>query len=176
MNDKRDAGSHPRKAAANDPWTATFGLDDPSVIEQLERYHERLQRDERPDRESLLRKYPHLTEELSACLDALDCIRELGPPLEEPGRQTDGEPIESQARQWPIQLGDFRLVREAGRRQSSSSFRWGVCRWPTSISTATRFATTAIIPSIRPAPRTTTSPTACSGKPECFTFSGNARG
>ena len=94
---------------------AVRSLDDLSVIRALEDYCEALQQGQRPDRQQLLEKYPELARELAQCLDALELVRHIGPPLEEgesdqldgarangglPGRHT---------------LGDFRLVREIGR-------------------------------------------------------------
>ena len=90
-------------------WTnSMLPVDDPRVIECVEQFHARFLAGERPDRDQLLRQFPELAPQLSACLDALQFIDVVAPQMKTFQGDADGV--------WPMQpLGDFRLLREIGR-------------------------------------------------------------
>ncbi|MHC4668476.1 MAG: tetratricopeptide repeat protein [Planctomycetota bacterium] len=83
-----------------------LAIDDDSVVAELARYIEALEEGERPDRQELLRRFPEIGEELAACLDGLDLVHRIATPLRD-GSLDTSEPA--------APLGDFRILREAGR-------------------------------------------------------------
>ena len=90
----------------NEPRPRQHSLDDDRVVEALYAYKQALEAGERPDRASLLDRFPELADDLAACLDGLDFVHLVVPELRDgdPGHLDPDAP-----------LGDFRLVREVGR-------------------------------------------------------------
>ena len=69
------------------------------LVEILDRYLAELKSGRAPNREDLIARYPHLAEQLGACLAGLEFIHRA----------------ESAGASTPLRLGDFRLLRELGR-------------------------------------------------------------
>ncbi|MHC4137750.1 MAG: serine/threonine protein kinase, partial [Planctomycetota bacterium] len=84
-----------------------LSLDDDSVVAELSAYIEALEAGGRPNREELLQRFPEIADELTACLDGLDFVHQVGPPLGESLQEDDQQPA--------APLGDFKILREAGR-------------------------------------------------------------
>jgi serine/threonine protein kinase/Flp pilus assembly protein TadD len=87
-------------------------VNDAEVIEALQEYRAAQQTGRGADRQQLLKRFPHLAGELSACLEALDFVAAAAPELHSEGLA--GESMVEQECQREA-LGDFRLLREVGR-------------------------------------------------------------
>src|SRR5262245_6158000 len=87
------------------------GLDDPQVAAALQEYQALLDAGLRPDRSEFLARFPEITDVLGEALDGLDFLCEAA--CTRPGfcvgvNGRDGRPA-------PVQLGEFKIVREVGR-------------------------------------------------------------
>ena len=81
------------------------------VVQALQECQAAIDAGQSIDREAMLGKYPEIREELSACLDGLELMRQ-------PAKSGEGvhEKTPSQPQVTPLAtLGDFRIVRELGR-------------------------------------------------------------
>ncbi|HEY1377137.1 MAG TPA: serine/threonine-protein kinase [Gemmataceae bacterium] len=84
--------------------TACPADDDPRVAAALQEYQALLESDGRPDRAAFLARFPDLAGTLAEAMDGLDFLcGAMGSPAEADGRAV------------PVQLGDFRILREVGR-------------------------------------------------------------
>lgn len=85
-------------------------LDDPRLLQVVEEYLTEVNAGRRPDRQLFISRFPELASALGGCLDAVDFVQTAVP-------QPDGpEPVQTPFAPNVIsQLGDFRLLREAGR-------------------------------------------------------------
>jgi serine/threonine protein kinase len=95
------------KGAANLEGAAT---EDSAVVRALREYWAAQEAGRELARPDLLARYPEIAAELSACLDALDFVRQTGPKREP-------EPAAAPAEESPAArpLGDYRILREVGR-------------------------------------------------------------
>lgn len=96
------------------PAERTVAIDDPLVIEAVQRYVNDLENGRPADRESLIDRFSSIAEPLAACLDGLDILHRVVPQLKDelksPVDIESFEPIHPSAT-----LGDFRILREIGR-------------------------------------------------------------
>lgn len=91
---------------------SVVGDRDEQLAEALEEYRRAGEAGHYPDRQSLLKRYPEIVDELSAALDSLVFIQQIGPELAE--ENTSNENVASSVQPLAC-LGDFRIVREIGR-------------------------------------------------------------
>lgn len=85
--------------------------DDPRVFEIVQRYLQRIEAGEYPDRVELESRYPDLVATIEPYLDAIEMLHAAAPQLRDPTDSTS-DPDDLPAAE---PLGDFRLVREIGR-------------------------------------------------------------
>ena len=86
-------------------------LDDSVIVARVDRY-QNLSFDERAaERKKLIDEFPHLEEELNACLNGLELIDAVAGNVE----SLAFDPTDSMENFQPQQLGDFRIVREIAR-------------------------------------------------------------
>jgi tetratricopeptide (TPR) repeat protein len=81
------------------------------LAEVLEEYLADLERGEAPDRQTLLARHPDLARQLTSCLDCLEVAQRIGTQLRDD--TADGPPQADP--DFPMQLGDFRILHEVGR-------------------------------------------------------------
>jgi serine/threonine protein kinase len=88
--------------------TAGTSLDDPRIVEALERYLAALESGDKPDRQTFLAQHPDVAEGLAECLDGMEALHRSTPSsqpaADAAGAFAPGTP-----------LGDFRILREIGR-------------------------------------------------------------
>lgn len=94
---------------------AARSIDDPRVIEQLERYVAAREAGEQPDRQPLIDQFPAIRNELVACLDAIDLVQSANLQLQDEEEISGGVGQDTLTNQRDLTLGDFRLRREIGR-------------------------------------------------------------
>jgi WD40 repeat protein/serine/threonine protein kinase len=94
------------------PSLPAVALDDPRVIQAVEKYLAALETGPRPDRQAFLARHPEIAGALARCLDGLEFVHGVAPQLSEP---SPGRPTTTPELQPEGPLGDFRLVREVGR-------------------------------------------------------------
>jgi serine/threonine protein kinase/Tfp pilus assembly protein PilF len=90
-------------------------LNDPRVLEQVEKYCSELEQGKSPNREQLLAKFPDIAEEVSACLNALEFVHRLTPEIQRHSADTAATSADFEKVASPGILGDFRIVCEIGR-------------------------------------------------------------
>lgn len=89
-------------------------LDDPGVIRDVQEYGVALREGKPADRETLLKRYPAVADDLSMCLDALELVHSAVPQLHEQSPSSAAARVEAAAISQSATLGDFRIVREIG--------------------------------------------------------------
>jgi eukaryotic-like serine/threonine-protein kinase len=86
-------------------------LDDPRVIEALDKYLAALETGHKPDRASFLAQHPEIAETLAECLEGMEALHEASsasqPPAAKWTAPADWQP--------GAPLGDYRILREIGR-------------------------------------------------------------
>jgi serine/threonine protein kinase len=81
-------------------------LDDERVVRALRDYQAALEAGERPNRQTLLSRFPAVAEELSDVLDGLEFVNQVAPQLHDPVHaEFDSS----------VPIGDFRILRQVGR-------------------------------------------------------------
>ena len=89
-----------------------FSLDHPEIIARIDRY-QRLDSQDRPAaKKELISEFPHLANDLEACLNGLNLIEGYGPDLYGGAPEPATSELELPDRE---DLGDFRIIREIGR-------------------------------------------------------------
>jgi serine/threonine protein kinase len=89
------------------------GLDDPRVARAMEEYLAALDAGRQPDRLEFLASHADIAEPLGKCLDGLEFIHSAVPKLHSPNQDPPTPPAGEIHPEGP--LGDFRILREAGR-------------------------------------------------------------
>ncbi|HZT81377.1 MAG TPA: serine/threonine-protein kinase, partial [Gemmataceae bacterium] len=97
--------AHP---AAPDPASA---LDDPRVVRAAQEYLALIEAGKRPNRSEFAARYPEIAAALAECLAGLEFVQAVAPELSSP---VAGQPLPGDLLHGGT-LGDFRLLREAGR-------------------------------------------------------------
>jgi serine/threonine protein kinase/WD40 repeat protein len=98
-------------ARANDgAFTTSASIDDPAVVRALQEYRTAAEAGRPPARSEFLARFPALTGELAACLDALDFVCEAAPLL-----CADDHDSAAAGEAPGTPLGDYLIVREIGR-------------------------------------------------------------
>ncbi len=99
------------QAFPNGTTEAEPSFDDPRLVRAVQEYLDAMEAGQRPSREEFLARYPEFAESLEECLEALEFVHTVRPRLEESAPDPSGvAPISP-----GVPLGDFRIVREAGR-------------------------------------------------------------
>jgi len=110
-----DQPRQPTARSANPLTPAPVSLGDAAVVRELEAYCAALSRGGRPDRRKLLDAYPEIAGDLAECLDGIDLVYQIGPPLEKAELSDTSAAVESPKPHALGTLGDFRIQREIGR-------------------------------------------------------------
>src|SRR5579883_3078661 len=99
------------QAFPNGTTEAEPSFDDPRLVRAVQEYLDAMEAGQRPSREEFLARYPEFAESLEECLEALEFVHTVRPRLEESAPDPSGAAPISPG----VPLGDFRIVREAGR-------------------------------------------------------------
>jgi hypothetical protein len=109
MNATPEGSLEASASLTNTPGKFLQRLDDPRVTQALEEYVALAESGAAPDRQAFLARHADIADVLAECLGGLEVLQPSVPPPEQPA---DDQSAEAHP-EGP--LGDFRIVREAGR-------------------------------------------------------------